>query len=70
MLHAECFILDLSNTGITDAGLDKCQNVHVLTELRLKGSKATKAGAKRLGDRKIAHKSTPKMFQQQPKTDL
>lgn len=64
------FVLDLSDTGITDAGLDKCENVHCLSQLRLKGSKATKDGAKRLGERKVAHKSTPKMLQQQPKVEF
>jgi len=64
------FFLDLSSTTISDAGLDKCGNVHCLMELKLKGSKATKAGAKRLGDRKIAHVSTPQMFKTQPKVEL
>lgn len=66
----QMFILDLGDSAITDAGLDKCENVHCLQELRLKGSKATKEGLKRLGQRKIAHKSTPEMFKQPPKSDL
>jgi len=38
---------DLSNTGITDAGLEKLDNLLVLNELNLTGSKVTKAAADR-----------------------
>lgn len=64
------FILDLCDTAITDGGLDKCENVHCLQELRLTGSKATLDGAKRLGERKVKHASTPKMFRTAPKLQL
>src|SRR5262249_55677141 len=36
--------LDLSNTGITDAGLDKLDSLYLLTSLNLAGTKVTQAG--------------------------
>jgi hypothetical protein len=62
--------LDLSNTAITDAGLDKLQNFYCITELKLKGSSATKAAATRMGERKIASPITPAPFKKQPNVDL
>ncbi len=62
--------LDLSNTAITDAGLDQLSNLHCLMDLNLKGTAATSAGAKRLGDRKISHVSTPAPFKKQPKVKI
>lgn len=62
--------LDLSNTAITDAGLDQLQNFYCITELKLKGSSATKAAAIRMGERKIASPITPAPFKTQPNVDL
>ena len=64
------FRLDLSNTAITDAGLDQIKNAHALTELDLSGTKATMEAARRLGERKIASKYTPKPFKTQPKVKI
>jgi len=66
----QVFILNLSDTGITDAGLDKCENVHTLSEFNIRGSKITKEGAQRLGERKIKHASTPGPFKKQPKLEM
>lgn len=63
-------VLDLSGTAITDAGLDKMSNFHCITELNLKGSKATKAGATRLGKKQIANPGTPAPFRKQPKVEI
>ncbi|MGQ0636794.1 MAG: hypothetical protein ACT4QC_19455 [Planctomycetaceae bacterium] len=60
-------ILDLSDTAITDAGLDQLKQHFVVTELNLKGSKATLEAGKRLGNRQIASPQTPKPFKKMPK---
>lgn len=62
--------LDLSNTKITDAGLDRLSNMYCISYLNLKGSSATKAGATRLGDRKIASPTTPAPFKKQPEVKI
>lgn len=62
--------LDLSNTGINDAGLDKLSNFYCLTDLNLKGSSATAAGAKRMGSKQIANSNTPAPFKKQPKLKI
>ncbi len=64
------FDLNLSDTAITDAGLDKLSNFHCIETLNLKGSKATQAGATRLGKKQIASPETKKPFQKQPKVTL
>jgi hypothetical protein len=64
------FVLDLSNTGITDAGLDGLSNHYVIRDLKLKGSKATSAAAKRLGDRQMKSPETPAPFKKQPKVEI
>jgi hypothetical protein len=64
------FVLDLSNTGITDAGIDKLENVHVLEDLRVTGTKVSREAATRLGERKVKHPQTPKPFQVPPKITL
>lgn len=66
----QCFVLDLSETAVTDSGLDQLKNVHCLEQLRLKGSQATAAGAKRLGQRKVSHPETPKPFKTPPKVEI
>ena len=63
-------VLDLSKTAITDAGLDKLKNHYVISDLKLSGSQATTAGAKRLGDRQIASPQTPQPFKKQPELDI
>ena len=55
--------LDLSHTAVTDAGLDKLQNLVVLSNLNLTGTKVTAAGVerfkkKRQSDPKILVKTT------------
>lgn len=62
--------MDLSNTAITDAGLDKIANMYCITTLNLKGSKATMEGARRLGARKIANPTTPAPFKKQPEVKI
>ena len=62
--------LDLSDTKITDAGLDQINSVVALTNLNLKGSSATKEGAERLGNRKIANPQTPPPFKKQPEVTI
>lgn len=58
--------LNLANTAITDAGLDKLANFYCLTELNLTGSKATKQAATRLGAKQISNTNTPIPFKKQP----
>jgi len=58
--------LNLSDTAITDAGLDKLSNFYCITNLNLKGSKASKEAARRMGDKKIANPQTPAPFKKQP----
>lgn len=60
--------LDLRNTGITDDGLDKLSNLCWISTLNLKGSSATKLGAKKLEDKKIANPDTPIPFKKQINT--
>lgn len=62
--------LDLSNTSISDAGLDKLSNFYCITDLNLKGSKATSAGAKRMGSKQISNSNTPAPFKKQPKLKI
>jgi len=62
--------LNLSNTAITDAGLDKLSNFYCITELNLKGSAATAAGAKRMGNKQISNSNTPAPFKKQPKLKI
>lgn len=62
--------LDLSNTAINDAGLDKLSNFYCITELNLKGSAATAAAAKRMGAKQIANSNTPAPFKKQPKLKI
>jgi hypothetical protein len=64
------FDLDLSNTSITDAGLDQLLDVHCLSILNLTGTSATKAGATRLGERKIESEHTPQPFKTQPEVKI
>ncbi|QDU42472.1 hypothetical protein [Symmachiella dynata] len=64
------FFLDLSNTKITDAGLDSVSNIYVIHELNLKGTAVTEAAVKRLGDKQMAQKQTPDAFRTRPKTDI
>ena len=63
-------ILDLSDTAITDAGLDGLSNHYIIGELNLKGSQATAAAAERLGDRQIASPQTPQPFKKQPELKI
>lgn len=62
--------LDLSQTSITDAGLDKLSNFYCITNLNLKGTTATKDGARRLGEKKIANPQTPAPFKKQPAVEI
>jgi hypothetical protein len=62
--------LNLENTAITDAGLDQLSNFCALTFLNLKGTKASKEGAQRMGERKIANPQTPPPFKKQPELEI
>jgi hypothetical protein len=64
------YVLDLSNTQVSDAGLDKCTHLYILSELKIKGSKITKEGADRLGERKVKDPLTPSMFKRKPKVEM
>ncbi len=50
--------MDLSQTGITDAGLDQLDNMIVLSDMNLTGSKCTAAGVAKLKARRNAAPST------------
>jgi hypothetical protein len=56
------YTLDLTDTGITDAGLDTCSHLYILTDLKIRGSKITREGAERLGERKLKDPLTPPFF--------
>jgi len=62
--------LDLNDTAISDTGLDGLSNFHCITDLKLKGSTATKAAATRLGKKQMSHPDTPAPFKKQPKVDI
>jgi hypothetical protein len=62
--------LDLSNTPIDDAGLDKLSNFYCLTKLNLKGTAATSAAAKRMGNKQIGNANTPAPFKKHPKLTI
>jgi hypothetical protein len=64
------FELDLSDTAISDTGLDGLSNFYCLSDLKLKGSKATKAAATRLGKKQMSHPDTPAPLKKQPKVDI
>lgn len=64
------FFLDLSNSKITDAGLDSISNFFVIHELNLKGTAVTEAAVKRLGDKQMAKTQAPESLRTRPKTDI
>ena len=66
----KCVELDLSETAISDEGLDKVSNAFSLDALNLKGSAATRAAATRLGQRKISNPQTPAPFRKQPTVQI
>ncbi len=66
-LNVRCFKIDLSNTAITDAGLDKIVNVGVLSDLNVARTKITKAGAERLKTRKLNDQRIPEFLRKAPK---
>lgn len=63
-------VLNLSETPITDAGLDKLSNFYCIMKLNLKGTAATKEGAARMGEKKIANPQTPAPFKKQPELEI
>jgi len=69
-LCVRCFKLDLSHTGITDAGLDKMANIGVLGELNVAGTKVTMAGTERLKKRKLNDKRIPDFVRKAPKVQF
>jgi hypothetical protein len=69
-LCVRCFKLDLSHTGITDAGLDKMANLGVLSELNVAGTKVTKAGTERLKKRKLDDKRIPDFLRKPPRVQF
>ena len=50
--------MDISNTGITDAGLEKLDNMVVLSQMNLVGSKCTKAGVEKFKQRRNSARNT------------
>jgi hypothetical protein len=50
--------MDLSHTGITDAGLDQLDNMVVLSDMNLVGSKCTAAGVAKFRQRRNSAKNT------------
>ena len=69
-LCVRCFKLNLSHTGITDAGLDAMANLGVLSELNVAGTKVTKAGTERLKKRKLDDKRIPDFLRKAPKVQF
>jgi hypothetical protein len=57
-----CMNLDLSNTAITDAGIDGMTNFNCLNTVNLKGTSVTKAAADRLKKRQFDNKEVPIPF--------
>ena len=64
------FVMDLSDTEITDDGLDKLNHMHCISQLNLKGSRATADGANRLGQRKISSELTPAPLKKAPQVEI
>ena len=64
------FFLDLSNTEVTDAGLDGISHFYVIHELKVKGTQVTQAAIKRLGDKQLAKPHVPDNLRTRPKTDI
>ncbi len=62
--------LNLSNSQITDAGLDGINNFYVIHELNLKGTSVSKEAIKRLGDKQLAQKYTPKDLRKRPNVEI
>jgi hypothetical protein len=46
------------------------ERLFCLSDLKLKGSKATKAAATRLGKKQMSHPDTPAPLKKQPKVDI
>jgi hypothetical protein len=59
--------LDLSNTGISDAGLEKLTDLYVLLNLKLVGTKVTPAGVERFQQKR---QENPKTFVKSVKVQL
>lgn len=66
-LCVRCFKIDLSNTAITDAGLDKLVNLGTLNDLNIAGTKITKAAVERLKTRKLNDQRVPEFLRKAPK---
>ena len=58
--------LDLSNTAVTDAGLEKLVNVPLLLNLRLAGTRVTPAGVERFKTQHLANAEDKSKFQGDP----
>ena len=66
-LNIRCSKIDVSDTAITDAGLDKFVNVGILSDLNLAGTKITKAAVERLKSRKLNDQRIPEFLRKAPK---
>jgi hypothetical protein len=58
-LTAMLLKLDLSNTGVSDAGLEKLENMMLLTQLNLVGTKCTAAGVEKFKRHRASQKKPP-----------
>ena len=67
MLCVRCFKIDLSNTAITDAGIDKLVNIGTLSDLYVRGTKVTKAATERLKTRKQNDRRVPEFLRKAPR---
>jgi hypothetical protein len=54
--------LDLSNTAITDAGLEKLDNLRLLTQMDLSGTKVTPAAVERFKEKRRTDSRIPGLF--------
>jgi hypothetical protein len=54
--------LDLSNTAVTDAGLEKLDGLFLLSDLNLKGTQVTRAGVERFKQARAANPNIQQRF--------
>lgn len=62
--------LNLSDTGITDAGLDSLKQFYCLQKLNLKGTSVTDEAVKRLKSRQASNKDVPAPFKKGPEVEM
>jgi hypothetical protein len=62
--------LDLSNTAVTDAGLAKLDNLYVIRQINLSGSRVTPAGVDRFKAIRASNPKVPQQFKSPPTIKL